>query len=343
MAQMRKVNEIVVAIIIIVVIVNSFILIVSDTLTLDVFLYANFFGFFSGMPLFLVFKYLTIYLDKRFPWLEMPVRRLVFGFVLQSVILLAIVFIVSYLFFLLIEGNNDLQLVYSQSIGAFKIGMGFIIASTFIVNGVMFFLKWKESALNEERLKREAISHQYDALKNQVNPHFLFNNLTALSSLIYENQDKASEFVRQLSSVYRYVLEQKDKELTLLTTELEFLDSYIYLYKIRHEDNLLVTKIIEPKAHNKACIIPLCLQMVMENAIKHNIITETQKLRIDIMLQDDYLMVSNNLQLKAGRPSGSGIGLENIKSRYTYLTDKPVIIENNGQKYSVKIPLIFEA
>jgi LytS/YehU family sensor histidine kinase len=203
----------------------------------------------------------------------------------------------------------------------------------------MFFKNWKEAAVQQEKLKREQLALQYETLKSQVNPHFLFNNLNSLTSLISTNPEKAIDFVKKLSEVYRYVLDQKDHELVALETELKFLESYIFLQKIRFETNLDVQ--IDVQARNFK-VIPLSVQILVENAIKHNEISDKNPLSIRIFsTDDDYLIVENRLQKKAGS-EGSGSGIQNIKDRYEFFTDKKVIISENTEKFLVSIPLLTE-
>lgn len=226
-----------------------------------------------------------------------------------------------------------------------------IIALVLYINE--FFSSWREAVKNEESLKREKLALQYDALKNQVNPHFLFNSLNTLSGLIGKDEEKATRFVKQLSDIYRYVLEQKDRELVALDTEMKFVENYINLMKIRFGDNLVVNSDIPEGSSFR--IIPISVQMLIENAIKHNIISGDKPLTISIILTDnDYLQVQNNLQKKSSILGGDTgewekHGLMNIKSRYEYLSDR--LFEVNGTSnepfpeeldgcFIVKIPLI---
>jgi LytS/YehU family sensor histidine kinase len=210
---------------------------------------------------------------------------------------------------------------------------------TIIDLGIFLLEKWRFSLAELERFKKENAEFQFESLRNQVNPHFLFNSLNTLSSLIFQDQEKAGSFVRELSDVYRYILENRDRELVSLKKELEILKSYIYLILLRFEQNLSV-KIDIPNRLDNLLIPPLTLQMLVENATKHNIISKRKPLKIQIFSADDYLVVSNNLQQKETRTYSSKLGLENIKSRYNYLTDKAVEITDGPDNYIVKIPLI---
>lgn len=205
--------------------------------------------------------------------------------------------------------------------------------------GVFLLDKWRFSLAELERFKKENAEFQFESLRNQVNPHFLFNSLNTLSSLIFQDQQKAGSFVRELSDVYRYILENRDREMVTLKKELEILKSYIYLVLLRFEQNLSIT-IDLPEKLDSMLIPPLTLQMLVENATKHNIVSKKKPLHVKIYSEDEYIVVSNNLQLKENRPYSSKLGLENIKSRYNYLSDKAVEISDGPEEFKVKIPLI---
>ena len=187
-----------------------------------------------------------------------------------------------------------------------------------------FFYSWRESVTNEEALKRDKLALQYESLKNQVNPHFLFNSLNTLSGLIGKDDEKATRFVKQLSDIYRYVLEHKDREVVPLDTEMKFVKNYISLMKIRFGNNLIVESDISESSVYK--IIPLSIQMLVENAIKHNIISSEKPLTLSLTINEqDHLVVKNNLQKKTSILQDDAgewekHGLMNIKSRYEYLS-----------------------
>jgi LytS/YehU family sensor histidine kinase len=214
---------------------------------------------------------------------------------------------------------------------------------TLLINAIMvaneFFVHWRKSKLEKEALKRITISAEFESLKNQVNPHFLFNALNTLSGLIDEEPKIASRFVQKLSSVYRYLLSQKDKEIVSLGEELEFLRSYIFLYQIRFGENFKVEIDIPSNLMHKE-IVTLTLQMLFENAIKHNVISKEKPLTVSIYGKDNKLCVSNNLQPKTILTESNGIGLENIKNRYAIVSEELVEINKTASTFSVCIPLI---
>lgn len=188
-------------------------------------------------------------------------------------------------------------------------------------------------------LQEETNIAQFEILKSQVNPHFLFNSLNVLSSLIHIDPKKAAKFVRQLSKVYRYVLEIKDRDLITLKEELPFVESYIFLLKTRFDQNLSVNLDITNNSERKM-IAPMVIQLLLENAIKHNVVSKTKPLTINITEEDGFLAISNNLQLKSSREKSSNTGLNNIRKRYEYLSSKKIEITETEEFFSVKIPLL---
>ncbi len=207
-----------------------------------------------------------------------------------------------------------------------------------------FLQSWRQSEINAEKLKAAHISSQFETLKNQVNPHFLFNSLNVLTNLVYDDQDTAAKFIKQLSQVYRYVLENKDKNLVTLRTELDFIEAYTFLQKMRFGDSLQVNINI-PEEKYEAQVPPLAIQMLIENAIKHNVVSKKDPLTVDVVIDDeDRLVVKNNVQKKnIIREESSGIGLNNITERYKYLSDRTVEIEDRPKEFIVKLPLIKKA
>lgn len=188
-------------------------------------------------------------------------------------------------------------------------------------------------------LQEENIISQFESLKAQVNPHFLFNSLNVLSSLIFVDQQKAAKFVRQLSKVYRYVLEHKDMDTITIREELPFIESYIFLLKTRFDQNLTVSISI-PDEKTNLKVAPMVIQLLIENAIKHNVVSKTKPLTISIAEKDNYLEIKNNLQLKSSTEVSSRIGLNNIRKRYEYLATNKVEVIENEEFFLVKIPLL---
>ena len=278
-------------------------------------------------------------IDKKISWKKEPIRRLFMGllalFFFHSLDIIVVNYVFYHLFFnsfsdKFFRGENQTMVLVQINITLF-------ISILFHVQS--FVVAWKEKAVNEEKLKGENILSQYETLRNQVNPHFLFNSLNALTNLVKTDQEMAVKFIKQLSEVYRYVLEVMDKESVELKTEIKFLKSYIFLQQIRFGDNLKVNINFPEDKH--IIIPPLTLQILVENAIKHNVISDEQPLEINLYLENDGLMViANNLQRKRIIGAKTGFGLKNIMARYQYLFDKEINIVNDNNHFIVKLPVV---
>ena len=190
------------------------------------------------------------------------------------------------------------------------------------------------------KVQKENLQTRFDVLKQQVNPHFLFNSLNVLTSLIKLEPDLAEKFTEQLAKVYRYVLENKDNELVALSTELDFLESYVFLLNIRFMDKLRVNIDI-PEEMKNAGVIPLAVQLLIENAIKHNSMSKKSPLVIDIFIDEKCnLNVINNLQEREARLTSTGIGLKNIENRYKLLNNSEPEFFKTENRFIARIPLI---
>ena len=277
------------------------------------------------------------YVHKRIDMDKYPAKSLKWSLIAMFVYTTVAIITINYFWYVVLFGNNISYLFSGSGFLTCIVQFGVTIIIASVLYSISFFKSWREAAVNEERLKKESLALQYKALKNQVNPHFLFNSLNTLSTLVYKNQDLAAKFIKQLSEVYRYVLEQKDNEVVRVETEIEFVEKYLYLQQIRHGKNLNYK--IDLNNCSDKFVIPISLQMLVENCIKHNIVSEENPLEIKIYNDNDYIIVQNNLQKKSITADSGGIGLENIKSRYEHLTDKPFIIEEDTLHFIVKIPL----
>lgn len=208
------------------------------------------------------------------------------------------------------------------------------------VNAIVFFMnKLKRAQLRAEQLKQISIEAQFEALRNQINPHFLFNSFNVLSTLVYKDADTASKFIAQLSNVYRYLLYSQDKKVVSLKEEIQFIQSYLYLLQIRFGENLIVQDNLNGTSE-KYYIAPATLQMLIENAIKHNVVSRKNPLIIRFFKEGDFLVVSNNLQEKEVKEPSTQVGLKNIFSRYEFLSSEKVHIDRVNGEFIVKIPLI---
>lgn len=221
----------------------------------------------------------------------------------------------------------------------FKITIIFTTLLVVISETVYFFEQWKQTHLDAERLKKENTQAQLDSLRNQINPHFLFNSLNTLISIIPDCPDTAIDFTQKLSNVYRYLLSVREKELVELQTELDFIQSYIFLLKVRFEQNLRF-EIDVPEEVKTRLLPPVSLQLLIENAIKHNVVSREKPLSIQIHIENNFLVLKNNLQAKLEKEASTGIGLENIRKRYQILSTKQMEVIHSSTHFTIALPLL---
>ncbi|ULQ54196.1 sensor histidine kinase [Flavihumibacter fluvii] len=216
----------------------------------------------------------------------------------------------------------------------------FVIILGGIYEAIYYFRKWKDIAVESESLKKENLQTQLDSLKRQLSPHFLFNSLGSLSSLIEEDPQKAQRFVNEMSTVYRYLLQSSESNLTTLRTEMEFLTAYSNMLKTRFGEGLQLEINIEDK-YLDYLIPPLTLQILLENAVKHNAIIPSRPLYVRIATAaEENLEVTNNLQLKNSPVPSNKMGLNNIISKYRILSQRGINIEETGTEFKVIVPLL---
>ncbi|MCZ4693741.1 sensor histidine kinase [Ancylomarina euxinus] len=278
-------------------------------------------------------------LDWKFNWHLQGKKRLVWGIIITIIYVVTVVLLIDY--YLLVKLQ---KLPYEQFFKGrflwmhlFYIVLSLGIATFFHAKGSMQALK---VALTQKALlENQNIASQYEALKNQVDPHFLFNSLNVLSSLVDENPEMAQKFISKLSHIYRYILDQKNQELVNLEEELSFADKYIFLQQIRFEGGVNYSTDIAFSDMNKTTI-PLALQILIENIFKHNIVSDEKPINIKIETDNHYLIVSNNINPKSTKQTSHKMGLENIKARYNYFTDERIIIEETADLFKIKLPLI---
>jgi hypothetical protein len=280
------------------------------------------------------------WLNKKYPWITRTRERLLIHLGLSVGYSGFIIFLASLLFNFF---TGDLPPDSPGFLKTVLVILGILVLMSIILLTIevstQFFTHWKNSLVEIEKYRAESLQAQLQNLKNQINPHFLFNNLSVLSSLVYQDQDKSVEFISQLSKVYRYLLDNHNNELVTLQEELEFIHAYVFLMQIRFGSNLSFTIHTGQDALNRF-VPPMALQILIENAIKHNEVSSLRPLSISINADNDNLTVSNNLQLRMTHEPGSKTGLHNIKSRYAFFTDKPVKVANEDGFFTVIIPLL---
>lgn len=278
-----------------------------------------------------------IYFRKRFPLIRQTFQRLVITVLALSAFLIIGDGIICFLLGKRsIDELTDLTWIFQFADVNFL--ASFFIGS--IYENVYFFEQWKSTIQINEALKNQQIRTQFEVLQNQMSPHFLFNSLNTLTTLIGEDQRVATEFTQKLSEVYRYILANKEKDLVSIKDELEFAEAYLYLLIMRYPKNLTATFLVDEEYQRKY-IAPLTIQMLVENAVKHNAISKAHPLHIDVYVENGKsIIVKNNLQSKKVIEKSTKTGLTNIRKRYEYFGNKNIDIITTAKNYCVAIPLI---
>lgn len=282
---------------------------------------------------------LNTYLDSKIPWFDAVNKRIILQFLITIVLAFLTILIISYIFVYFLHLHSNKAVVFYRYL---TLGTIYSLILSTIYTGVHFFRQWGHTHLEAERLKQENLRAQNTMLKQQLSPHFLFNSLSTLSGLITEDQEQANSFVQKLSDVYRYVLQSIDKTTVNLRTEIKAVEAYVFLHQTRLGDNLKVNIDISEESKD-TFIAPLTLQILLENAIKHNVISGTKPLTIEITdLDGKFVVVKNNIQKKISIESSDHVGLQNIINRYRFLANSPVEIKETSSEFIVTVPLIKE-
>ena len=282
---------------------------------------------------------LFIKLDAVFKEDRFSRKRIFIGFFASFLLSIFVIFLLRILIVVLIEGKSLVFFLSSENPSDYSAALVFTFIILLIVHFIYLYKWYQENKLKEQKIIAGTASAKFESLKNQIDPHFLFNSLNVLSSLIEENPDNAQKFTTSLSKIYRYVLEQKDKELVTVKEELAFAKTYMNLLKMRFE-NSISFEVPENFDNDDAKVVPLSLQLLLENTIKHNIVSEQKPLHIKIFIKNNFLVVQNILQKKEVLQNRKGVGLQNIISRYAILTDRRIKIENSNQIFAVYLPIL---
>lgn len=283
-------------------------------------------------------RYLYYRLKRIYPWYRQPLRRFFIQLLVSGLYSLVCVNASYYFLKTLLMGMPPEP---EQMLVLNLYGLLFIIPVISFHFGIYFMVRWKKTFIQSEKLREENLRTRLESLKTHIDPHFLFNNLNTLSSLIDKDSREAQRFLDKFSDVYRYVLQHRDEELVSLETELDFIQSYTFLFRQRLNKQLLISIIVPPQAGSRF-LPPLSVQMLVENAIKHNKATTSKPLSISIFPEEkDWLVVRNTFQPKPPEPSGlPNVGLENIRKRFAYFSKRRVIVEQDEDHFTVKLPLM---
>ena len=247
--------------------------------------------------------------------------------------------ILNFITNVLIYGASFKEFLSDQETEWYVFGLIITLIVSSIYHAIYFYKASQAQKVNEQKTIARSATAQFDALKNQLDPHFLFNSLNVLVSLIEENPKAATKFTTSLSKVYRYVLEQRNKELVSVDEELKFARTYVGLLKTRFEDSIEI-EIPDQGSIENAKVVPLSLQLLIENAVKHNIVSSNKPLKLKIYEQDQFLVIENNLQKKQVIKESSGVGLQNIESRYRLLTNRQMTINETTDTFKVSVPIL---
>jgi len=284
--------------------------------------------------------YFFHYLETKFTWKEHSKKRLIIGASGSIILTMIGLVLLRFVTLVVILGRPIESFIKDSSATSYyTFGLVITLFVSLIFHAIFFYKALTEKKVSEQQIVAKTETAKYESLKSQIDPHFLFNSLNVLTSLIGENPKQAEKFTTKLSKVYRYVLEQKNKDLIELDEELHFAKTYMELLKMRFE-NAVTFKIPEKASNSELKILPLSLQLLLENTIKHNVVSEENPLKVTITEENGYLIVSNNYNPKTILEKGTKVGLKNIEERYQLITLKKVEVKKTATQFTVKIPLL---
>ncbi len=283
-------------------------------------------------------RYLMISLRKRYNAFSQTLKR----FTIQSIIIVLAVPILSF------SVTMVLQVVFKQlgTKDLFEPTLFQGLSSTYILSfavimlydTIYFFKKYKEAIVEKEQIQLAHIQGQLENLRNQINPHFLFNSLNTLMNLIPNNPDRAMNYLDKLSKFYRYTVSNQEQQLVPIKTELENVKIYTDLLKERFHDGIQI--MLPENGQTEMHILPLCLQLLIENAVKHNIVSKKKPLQIKLKKEANYIWIENNIQKRIHQVKSTGMGLKNIRERIAFFSDQPLLVEEDKNSFKVGVPLI---
>ncbi len=281
----------------------------------------------------LYFKYIGQWLN----WHKSPEKTFIISVLGAIPVNAGIYLTINYVIKGLLKGKSFSAFIQHENLLEYIIVVMFALIISLFIMTFYFFKAIREAELKAEQLKTENERSKFNSLKNQLDPHFLFNNLNVLTALIGENPKEAENFSLQLADIYKYVLEQKDRDTVPLQDEIKFAAKYLNLYQMRFEDAIQFH--LPDSIPKHAQIPPLSLQIVLENCMKHNQISSDKPLQIQIKIQEKYLVIKNNLNKKLA-PERKGYGLQNIQKRYALLNAPKPIFTETANSFIVKLPIL---
>jgi sensor histidine kinase YesM len=295
------------------------------------------FGVSIGMVMIYGHRYIGKEIHKHTSWLQSPVKTILITVASGALFTFVATVVLNFIFFVLIL-HVPFDHFSRPNWYGIKLAFWLYLISMIITHTILFYMRWKNVAIEQEKQKTESLKLRFEALRNHVNPHFLFNSLSTLTHLIEVDKDKAIEFTNHLSETYRYIVETKEKDLVLLDEEMAFVASYLRLQSIRYGQQVEVSNSIEQS--DSFQVIPVSVQMLIENIFKHNVISKESKISIELWIENDFLYVKNNSNPKNDSEDRTPTGLANIRARYKYLSNRECVFGKQGDDFVVAIPLL---
>lgn len=286
---------------------------------------------------YFLIRFLIIEYHKRFPDYIFNIKRLTFVSIWLMVIYFGVKIILKPVMMFIapvcveaVQKNHIAEVIST--------GM-MIMLMFFLYEGIYYFLKSRNTEIEKNKLEKISAEQRLDTLKNQVNPHFLFNSLNTVITMIPEEPNLAINFIQKLSKTYRNILEVRNEKLISIRQELKALDAYIFLLKTRFQGKIQIFNTL-PEINYDDFILPLSLQILIENAVKHNVTSKSNPLKIEIKAEENLIVIRNNLQKKMQDYNSTKMGLANIRSRYKLLVNKEITVEESKEYFTVKLPII---
>lgn len=285
-------------------------------------------------------RYLIITMRKRYEQEKNPLKRLIAQFIALVIVVPPIMFFTGTILSIIYRFTPLEDIFEPTRIQSYSVTYFTLLSLMSVYEAIYFFHEYKNAIVEKEQLQKAHIQSQLDNLRNQINPHFLFNSMNTLMNLIPVDAERAMNYLSKLSKFYRYTVSNQEQSLVPLEQELKNVDLYADLLKERFHKGIEIT--LPKSIPNNQEILPLCLQLLIENAVKHNIVATKNPLKIKLELIDNeqYIQVSNNIQQKIQAVESTGMGLKNIKSRVAFFSKLPVIVSANNEVFQVAIPLI---
>lgn len=288
--------------------------------------------------------FLNDYLSSKWDWVKETNKRVWVGIFATIIYTVPVILVIHYVLFIKIQGEQIATFFEFPMAWRHIFWMIFSFGVSAFIHARGFMLEWKQSVSQEsteQKIVAKTESAKFETLKSQLDPHFLFNSLNVLTSLISENPHKAEKFTTKLSKVYRYVLEQRNKELVPVAEEVQFAKTYMELLQMRFED-ALEFEIDESISNSDLKLVPLSLQLLLENAVKHNVVSPSKPLQISIFEEDGFFKIRNNSNPKEAIGKSTKVGLQNIADRYGLISNETIRIENNKKTFTVSLPLLLK-